>query len=97
MTLFLNTEHFLGKDLASFFLTSNKRNIYILRQNRCQKQDKVSYLFPTECYCGKELSIIEMIHDELKNIALIEHSRHSAFHHFVVNPLSGIEAYCFFS
>lgn len=44
----------------------------------------------------RKRAIIETINDELKNIAQIEHSRHRAFHNFVVNLLSGIAAYCFF-
>lgn len=44
----------------------------------------------------KKMAIIETINDELKNIAQIEHSRHRAFHNFVINLLSGIAAYCFF-
>ena len=40
--------------------------------------------------------IIETVNDELKNIAQIKHSRHRAFHNFVVNLLSGIAAYCLF-
>ena len=44
----------------------------------------------------RKRATIETINDELKNIAQIEHSRHRAFHNFVVNLLSGIAAYCFF-
>lgn len=44
----------------------------------------------------RKRAIIETINDELKNIAQIEHSRHRAFHNFVVNLLSGIAAYCLF-
>lgn len=44
----------------------------------------------------RKRAIIETVNDELKNIAQIEHSRHRAFHNFVVNLLSGIAAYCFF-
>lgn len=44
----------------------------------------------------RKRAIIETINDELKNIAQIEHSRHRAFHNFIVNLLSGIAAYSFF-
>ena len=44
----------------------------------------------------RKRAIIETVNDELKNIAQIEHSRHRAFHNFVVNLLSGIAAYCLF-
>lgn len=44
---------------------------------------------PQACY-------IEMMNDELKNIAQIEHSRHRCFENFVVNLLGAIAAYCMF-
>lgn len=44
----------------------------------------------------RKRATIETMNDELKNIAQIEHSRHRAFHNFVVNLLSGIASYCFF-
>ena len=44
----------------------------------------------------RKRAIIEIVNNELKNIAQIEHSRHRAFHNFVVNLLSGIAAYCLF-
>ena len=44
----------------------------------------------------RKRAIIETVNDELKNIAQIGHSRHRAFHNFVVNLLSGIATYCLF-
>lgn len=44
----------------------------------------------------RKMAIIETVNDEIKNIAQVEHSRHRAFHNFVVNLLSGIAAYCLF-
>ena len=44
----------------------------------------------------RKRALIETINDELKNIAQIEHSRHSSFENLLVNLLSGIAAYCFF-
>jgi hypothetical protein len=44
----------------------------------------------------RKRALIETINDKLKNIAQIEHSRHSSFDNFLVNLLSGIAAYCFF-
>ena len=41
-------------------------------------------------------AVIEIVNDELKNIAQVEHSRHKAFDNFIVNLLSAIAAYCCF-
>ena len=38
--------------------------------------------------------LIETIHDQLKNISQIEHSRHRSLANFLVNVLAGILAYC---
>lgn len=43
----------------------------------------------------RKRSIIETINDELKNICMIEHSRHRSFHNFINNILAGIIAYSF--
>lgn len=43
----------------------------------------------------RKRSIIETINDQLKNICMIEHSRHRSFHNFVNNILAGIIAYSF--
>jgi len=43
----------------------------------------------------RKRSIIETINDQLKNICMIEHSRHRSFHNFINNILSGIIAYSF--
>ncbi len=43
----------------------------------------------------RKRSIIETVNDQLKNICMIEHSRHRSFHNFINNVLSGIIAYSF--
>jgi len=43
----------------------------------------------------RKRSVIETINDQLKNICMIEHSRHRSFHNFINNLLSGIIAYSF--
>lgn len=43
----------------------------------------------------RKRSIIETINDQLKNICMIEHSRHRSFHNFLNNILAGIIAYSF--
>ena len=44
----------------------------------------------------RKRALIEMVNDELKNIARIEYSRHRSFNNFIANSLSTIAAYCFF-
>lgn len=43
----------------------------------------------------RKRSIIETINDQLKNICLVEHSRHRSFHNFINNVLAAIAAYSF--
>ena len=43
----------------------------------------------------RKRSIIETINDQLKNICMVEHSRHRSFHNFINNLLGGIIAYHF--
>lgn len=44
----------------------------------------------------RKRALIEMVNDELKNIAQIEHSIHRSFNNFIANSLYVITAYCFF-
>ena len=44
----------------------------------------------------RKRALIETGHDELKNIAQVEHSRYRSFSNFIANALSAIAAYCFF-
>ena len=41
----------------------------------------------------RKRSLIETVHDQLKNISQIEHSRHRSVSNFLVNLLSGLAAY----
>jgi hypothetical protein len=43
----------------------------------------------------RKRSIIETINDQLKNICIVEHSRHRSFHNFINNILAAIAAYSF--
>jgi len=43
----------------------------------------------------RKRSIIETINDQLKNICMVEHSRHRSFHNFINNILGAIMAYHF--
>jgi hypothetical protein len=42
----------------------------------------------------RKRAIIETIHDQLKNISQIEHSRHRSDANFLVNLIAGLLAYC---
>jgi hypothetical protein len=44
----------------------------------------------------RKRSIMETIHDELKNICQAEHSRHHSLHSFIMNLIAAQGAYCFF-
>jgi hypothetical protein len=43
----------------------------------------------------RKRAIIESIHNQLKNISQIDHSRHHSSINFVVNLLAGLVAYSF--
>ena len=43
----------------------------------------------------RKRSLIETINDQLKNICMVEHSRHRSFHNFINNILTAIIAYSF--
>lgn len=43
----------------------------------------------------RKRSIIETINDQLKNICIVEHSRHRSFHNFINNILAALAAYSF--
>jgi hypothetical protein len=38
----------------------------------------------------RKRAIVEFIHDELKNICQIEHSRHRSFTNFITNLIAGL-------
>ncbi len=44
----------------------------------------------------RKRSVIETINGELKNVAMLVHSRHRSFDNFLMNIISVIAAYCFF-
>ena len=43
----------------------------------------------------RKRALVESVHDELKNICQIEHSRHQSFVNFITNLLAGLTAYTF--
>lgn len=44
----------------------------------------------------RKRSVIETVNDELKNVAMLVHSRHRSFDNFLMNVISAIAAYCLF-
>lgn len=44
----------------------------------------------------RKRSVIETINYELKNVAMLVHSRHRSFENFLMNVILVIAAYCFF-
>ena len=45
----------------------------------------------------RKRSIIESINDMLRKVPLLVHSRHLSVHNFIMNQLTAMGAYCFFS
>ncbi len=70
-------------NIGTFFTTGKRRN---MKNQLMNLYDKIML---------RKRSIIETINDQLKNICMIEHSRHRSFHNFINNILSGIVAYSF--
>lgn len=70
-------------NLGTFFTTGKRAN---MKNQLMDLYDKIML---------RKRSIIETINDQLKNICMIEHSRHRSFHNFLNNLLSGIAAYSF--
>lgn len=78
--------HKLGETLFSdgiHFITGIRKN---MKNCLMSLRDKIML---------RKRSIIETINDQLKNICMIEHSRHRSFHNFINNILAGIIAYSF--
>jgi hypothetical protein len=42
----------------------------------------------------RKRALVETVFDELKNLSLIEHTRHRSLMNFAVNLMAGIVAYC---
>lgn len=67
--------------------------IHLLTTVRKNMKDR--YMTLNDRIILRKRAIIESINDELKNICLIEHTRHRSFNNFIANLISGIAAYCF--
>lgn len=80
---------YLSQPLADLLFERGLHLITALRKNMKNRlvllQDKLWL---------RKRAIVETIHDQLKNISQIEHSRHRSPFNFLVNLLSGLIAYC---
>ncbi len=82
---------YIGKDLFCKLFTAGIQLITTLKNNM-----KGGLRSMYDRILLRKRAIIEIINDELKNIARIEHSRHRSFPNFIVNLIGGIAAYCLF-
>ena len=82
---------YIGKDLFCKLFTAGIQLITTLK-NKMKGGLRSMY----DRILLRKRAIIEIINDELKNIARIEHSRHRSFPNFIVNLIGGIAAYCLF-
>jgi hypothetical protein len=82
---------YLSQPLVDALLTQH--NLHLITPARRNIQGQlVSHL---DALLLRKRAIIESIHDQLKNISQIDHSRHRSPINFVVNLLSGLIAYSF--
>ena len=82
---------YIGKNLFQRLFVDGIQLITKLKSNM-----KGALMSVSDRLLLRKRAIIETVNDELKNIALVEHSRHRCFDNFIVNPLGAIAAYCLF-
>ena len=82
---------YIGKNLFEKLFVDGIQLITKLKNNM-----KGAMMSGSDKLLLRKRAIIETVNDELKNIAQIEHSRHSCFDNFMVNLLGALSAYCFF-
>jgi hypothetical protein len=80
---------YLSQPLVEKLLQQGLHLITPLRKNMSNR-----LLTPTDKLLQRKRAITETIHDQLKNQAQIEHSRHRSPTNFLVNLLAGLVAYC---
>jgi hypothetical protein len=81
---------YVGKNLGELLFSNGIHLISGIRRNM-----KNTLMSLYDKVMLRKRSIIETINDQLKNICMIEHSRHRSFHNFINNLLAGIIAYSF--
>ena len=82
---------YIGKNLFEKLFVDGIQLITKLKNNM-----KGAMMSVSDKVLLRKRAIIETMNNELKNIAQIEHSRHSCFDNFMVNLLGALSAYCFF-
>ena len=82
---------YIGKELFQRLFVNGIQLITKLKSNM-----KGALMSVSDKLLLRKRAIIETVNDELKNIAQIEHSRHTCFDNFIVNILGAIAAYCMF-
>lgn len=81
---------YVGKSLGELLFSNGIHLISGIRRNM-----KNTLMSLYDKVMLRKRSIIETINDQLKNICMIEHSRHRSFHNFINNLLAGVIAYSF--
>ena len=80
---------YISRKLVSQLLARDLRLITRLRRNM-----KPCPLPPEDRLLLRKRAIIESVNDQLKNISQTEHTCHRSPANFLVNPVSGLIAYC---
>jgi len=73
----------------------NDNGIHLLTQVRRNMKEQA--LSNEERILLRKRSVIETVNDELKNICQLEHTRHRSINGFLLNTLSALAAYSFFT
>ena len=81
---------YIGKDLMQLLFAHGLHLITHIKNNT-----KNSLMTMSDKILLRKRSIIETVHDELKNSCQIEHSRHRSFTNFLSNIVAGLLAYSF--
>ena len=81
---------YVGKKLSEWLFENGVHLITGIRTNM-----KNQLMSLSDKIILRKRSLIETVNDQLKNICMIEHSRHRSFHNFLNNILTGIIAYSF--
>lgn len=82
---------YISKALSDLLLGNGIQLITAVRRNMKEKA-----LSNEEKLLLRKRSVIETVHDELKNICQLEHTRHRSISGFLLNIMSAIAAYSFF-
>ena len=86
---FLGEKGYIAQALAAAWY---KRGLQLIARLRSHKKPKLMLL--TDPLWLRRRALIESIHDPLKHISQVEHTRHRSPANFLVNLVSGLIAYC---